>query len=38
VRGLRYVEDGNVTTAAGVTSGASATLRVVLGVAILVLA
>jgi putative intracellular protease/amidase len=31
VRGLRYVEDGNVTTAAGVTSGVSATLRVVLG-------
>src|SRR3712207_6828755 len=31
VRGLRYVEDGNVTTAAGVTSGVSATLRVVRG-------
>ena len=29
VRGLRYVEDGNVMTAAGVTSGVSATLRVV---------
>lgn len=29
VRGLRYVEDGNVTTAAGVTSGVSATLHVV---------
>ena len=31
VRGLRYVEDGNVMTAAGVTSGVSATLRVVRG-------
>ncbi len=31
VRGLRYVEDGNVLTAAGVTSGVSATLRVVRG-------
>src|ERR687893_1917340 len=31
VRGRRYVEDGNVTTAAGVTSGVSATLRVVRG-------
>ncbi len=31
VRGLRYVEDGNVTTVAGVTSGVSATLRVVRG-------
>jgi putative intracellular protease/amidase len=31
MRGLRYVEDGNVTTAAGVTSGVSATLRVVRG-------
>lgn len=31
VRGLRYVEDGNVMTAAGVTSGTSATLRVVQG-------
>src|ERR687893_1258604 len=31
VRGSRYVEDGNVTTAAGVTSGVSATLRVVSG-------
>src|SRR5918997_4183902 len=30
-RGLRYVEDGNVTTSAGVTSGTSATLRVVSG-------
>jgi putative intracellular protease/amidase len=30
-RGLRYVEDGNVMTAAGVTSGVSATLRVVRG-------
>ena len=29
VGGLRYVEDGNVMTAAGVTSGVSATLRVV---------
>jgi putative intracellular protease/amidase len=29
VRGRRYVEDGNVTTAAGVTSGVGATLRVV---------
>ena len=29
VQGLRYVEDGNVTTAAGVTSGVSATLHVV---------
>jgi putative intracellular protease/amidase len=31
VRGLRYVEDGNITTAAGVTSGVSATLHVVGG-------
>jgi len=31
VRGLRYVEDGNVMTAAGVTSGVSATLRVARG-------
>jgi len=31
VRGLRYVEDGNVLTAAGVTSGVSATLHVVRG-------
>jgi putative intracellular protease/amidase len=31
VRGLRYVEDGNVMTAAGVTSGVSATLRVLRG-------
>jgi putative intracellular protease/amidase len=31
VRGLRYVEDGNLLTAAGVTSGVSATLRVVRG-------
>jgi putative intracellular protease/amidase len=31
VRGLRYVEDGNVMAAAGVTSGVSATLRVVRG-------
>jgi putative intracellular protease/amidase len=31
VRGLRYVEDGNVMTAAGVTSGVSAALRVVRG-------
>ena len=31
VRGLRYVEDGNVTTAAGVTSGVAATLHVVRG-------
>jgi putative intracellular protease/amidase len=31
VRGLRYVEDGNVTTAAGVTSGISATLHVIRG-------
>jgi putative intracellular protease/amidase len=31
VRGLRYVEDGNVLTSAGVTSGTSATLRVVRG-------
>jgi len=31
VRGLRYVKDGNVTTAAGVTSGVAATLRVVRG-------
>jgi putative intracellular protease/amidase len=31
VRGLRYVEDGNVMTAAGVTSGVSATLHVVRG-------
>jgi transcriptional regulator GlxA family with amidase domain len=31
VRGLRYVEDGNVLTGAGVTSGVSATLRVVRG-------
>jgi putative intracellular protease/amidase len=31
VRGLRYAEDGNVITAAGVTSGVSATLRVVSG-------
>jgi hypothetical protein len=31
VRGRRYVEDGNVMTAAGVTSGVSATLRVVRG-------
>ena len=30
-RGRRYVEDGNVTTAAGVTSGVSATLHVVRG-------
>lgn len=29
VRGRRYVEDGNIVTAAGVTSGVSATLRVV---------
>jgi putative intracellular protease/amidase len=29
VRGLRYVEDGNVLTAAGVTSGISATLHVI---------
>jgi putative intracellular protease/amidase len=31
VRGLRYVEDGNVLTAAGVTSGVSATLHVLRG-------
>jgi putative intracellular protease/amidase len=31
VRGLRYVEDGNVLTAAGVTSGISATLHVISG-------
>ena len=31
VRGLRYVEDGNVLTAAGVTSGISATLHVIRG-------
>src|SRR3712207_6180790 len=31
LRGLRYVEDGNVMTAAGVTSGVSATLRVIRG-------
>jgi putative intracellular protease/amidase len=31
VRGLRYVEDGNVVSAAGVTSGVSATLHVVRG-------
>ena len=31
VRGLRYVEDGNVLTAAGVTSGVSATLHLVRG-------
>jgi putative intracellular protease/amidase len=30
-RGLRYVEDGNVLTAAGVTSGISATLHVIRG-------
>jgi putative intracellular protease/amidase len=29
VRGLRYVEDGNVLSAAGVTSGISATLHVI---------
>jgi putative intracellular protease/amidase len=31
VRGLRYVEDGNVLTAAGVTSGIGATLHVIRG-------
>jgi putative intracellular protease/amidase len=31
VRGLRYVEDGNVLMAAGVTSGVSATLHVMRG-------
>ena len=31
VRGLRYVEDGNVVTSAGVTSGVSAILRVIRG-------
>jgi putative intracellular protease/amidase len=31
VRGLRYVEDGNVLTAAGVTSGIGATLHVIGG-------
>jgi transcriptional regulator GlxA family with amidase domain len=31
VRGLRYVEDGNVLTGAGVTSGISATLHVIRG-------
>jgi putative intracellular protease/amidase len=31
VRGLRYVEDGNVLSAAGVTSGISATLHVIRG-------
>jgi putative intracellular protease/amidase len=31
VRGRRYVEDGNVLTAAGVTSGISATLHVISG-------
>lgn len=31
MRGRRYVEDGNVLTAAGVTSGIGATLRVVRG-------
>jgi putative intracellular protease/amidase len=31
VRGLRYVEDGNVITAAGVTSGIGATLHVIRG-------
>jgi transcriptional regulator GlxA family with amidase domain len=31
VRGLRYVEDGNVLTAAGVTSGISATFHVIRG-------
>jgi putative intracellular protease/amidase len=31
VRGLRYVEDENVMTAAGVTSGVSATLHVIRG-------
>jgi putative intracellular protease/amidase len=31
VRGLRYVEDGNVLTAAGVTSGVGATLHVIRG-------
>jgi putative intracellular protease/amidase len=31
VRGLRYVEDGNVLSAAGVTSGVSATLHVIRG-------
>lgn len=31
VRGLRYVEDGNVITAAGVTSGVGATLHVIRG-------
>ena len=31
VRGRRYIEDGNIITAAGVTSGISATLRVVRG-------
>jgi putative intracellular protease/amidase len=31
VQGLRYVEDGNVLTAAGVTSGVGATLHVIRG-------
>jgi putative intracellular protease/amidase len=31
VRGLRYVEDGSVVTAAGVTSGVDATLHVIRG-------
>jgi transcriptional regulator GlxA family with amidase domain len=31
VRGLRYVEDGNVVTAAGVTSGVGAALHVIRG-------
>jgi putative intracellular protease/amidase len=31
VRGLRYVEDGNVVTSAGVTSGISSTLHVIRG-------
>jgi putative intracellular protease/amidase len=31
VRGLRYVEDGNVLSAAGVTSGVGATLHVIRG-------
>ena len=31
VRGLRYVEDGNVLSSAGVTSGISATLHVIRG-------
>jgi len=31
VRGLRYVEDGNVLTGAGVTSGVGATLHVIRG-------